>query len=1158
MLPSTEEKKRNKRPYTPAIFRKGLVMVLVPGILGSVFLLVLNGLWLSTGKLSVEAQRRNQIVFKLNDSFAGLVSYVFDLMSYRFENSSSAKSRAVTERQHLEQQLKELHDVAQYDSNPGAQASRLLRDPRQSAQMRSVENDLASLVADADKLATDAQTQGPAVESTRAEIERQYADASTSLDPTKIGHSTDRFGNYQHWGRGQAQVYTISKQANGTFVKTYQSDYSKEYKYAVETYYPNGSKRFSSKDGRIGYTSDGHGNEHHWGIDAADNYDSKKQADGTSDNAHRQGLVSHKFSANKDRFKSYEGLVRRGWGLADSIEAIAREEQQSQDSTRGEQDKLRQTLKSIVLLGLVCGAVVSFIILAGFAKDIIIRLRVLTLNAAGLLKRKKPVSRLDGDDELAYLDAVFYQTQEELAAAAEQHKSIMQMVAHDMRSPIMAMEIRIEIFQDLEGHSLSQAAVQWCDSIKIGSNRVLAFVTELLTLERLESGEDLNLHIAEFSLEEAAQECCSGLSEVAGKSSVTIKNECSHQLIAADRERLVQVLSNYLSIAVKCAAQGSVVLVASEKQSDGSITVSVTENNEGWLTSKGRGQMFGKFKLPQDADENSEFRLSLATSKVLVEAHGGTVGAISAPGIGSRFWFSIPASGDSIRNKEGSGGASKISGGDISGDSDNQRSKLLWREVLRPGLVRKAMFLTAFPLFVQAAWLFWMNVQLDRSEQLEAMERHQADVVTLTNGILIGSFRANTSLASFIVSQSPISKDLAIENFRILKKEIPALDALTIDDPAKQDVWNDLSKFVGYGSEQLEKTIGTSAQDAQKKLSDMAADVARAGDLYARIGPLLSDDLRQLSEIQLQQESFRSKVQAFIFWAIPINLAMYLGLLWVFTLRITRRLNIVVDNARKLPGREVLHNKVSGSDEIASLDALLHQAAADLADADEQRESMMDIVSHDIRSPLITVETSLCRLEQALPANLEEKAASCIKSVRGNVNRVLRLADDLLTVGNLDDNTIELELANCQLRSLAQDAVDSIVGLAQLKNISIKVDCPDLTFNIDERRMMQVLINLLSNAIKFSPKGSKVCIGGRKVKGGVQIFVEDEGKGMDAGTASKIFEKYVSGAGQTEKAFGLGLAICKLIVTAHGGTLSVDSEPGRGSTFFIFLPFPIA
>jgi signal transduction histidine kinase len=159
-------------------------------------------------------------------------------------------------------------------------------------------------------------------------------------------------------------------------------------------------------------------------------------------------------------------------------------------------------------------------------------------------------------------------------------------------------------------------------------------------------------------------------------------------------------------------------------------------------------------------------------------------------------------------------------------------------------------------------------------------------------------------------------------------------------------------------------------------------------------------------------------------------------------------------------------------------------------------------------------------------------------------------------VGNLDDDTIELELADCQLRSLAQEAADSIVGLAQAKDISIKVDCSDLTVNIDERRMMQVLINLLSNAIKFSSADSTVCIGGRKVKGGVQIFVEDEGTGMDAETASKIFEKYVSGVGQTEKAFGLGLAICQLIVTAHGGTLSVDSQPGRGSTFFISLPSP--
>jgi signal transduction histidine kinase len=601
------------------------------------------------------------------------------------------------------------------------------------------------------------------------------------------------------------------------------------------------------------------------------------------------------------------------------------------------------------------------------------------------------------------------------------------------------------------------------------------------------------------------------------------------------------VIKNYLAIAIKCASPRSVVLVASE-QIDDSIKLSVTENSEDWLSAAGTNKTFARFQLPQDRDENSEFRLSLATSKVLIEAHSGTVGAISAPGIGSKFWFSIPAKANANAETTGCEPADA-----------KASAKISLSEILRPGLVRKAVILTAFPLVVQASWLVWVNAQLDESERLEMLEQRHSNIVAMTNRILMSVFRANSGLASFLVKHDTLSKDLAVENFDLLDQQLPQLDALTSANSAQKEVWQNLAEFVRLEIGQLQKTFNTAPDDGSTGLSDMAHVLTRAGDLFARSSEVLADDLRQLAEIQIKQEDFRSRVQTFIFWSIPINLAMSLGLLWLFTVNITKRLNIVIDNARKLPGREMLGDKIRGSDEIASLDALLHEAAEELSKADQLREGMMDIVAHDIRSPLIAVETSLSLLERAVPSDLEEKAVSCLKSIRGNVNRVLRLADDLLTIDNLDENSIELELADCQLRNLAQDAADTIASLAQAKHISIKVDCPDLSINIDERRMMQVLINLLTNALKFSPNESAICIGGRKVKGGLQLFVEDEGKGMDAETAAKIFDKYVTGA-QTEKAFGLGLSICKLIVTAHGGTLSVDSQLGRGSTFFILLP----
>ena len=133
-------------------------------------------------------------------------------------------------------------------------------------------------------------------------------------------------------------------------------------------------------------------------------------------------------------------------------------------------------------------------------------------------------------------------------------------------------------------------------------------------------------------------------------------------------------------------------------------------------------------------------------------------------------------------------------------------------------------------------------------------------------------------------------------------------------------------------------------------------------------------------------------------------------------------------------------------------------------------------------------------------------------------------------------------------------------NLAEEKETTLHVDVADLSLNADYDRLFQVVVNLVANAIKYSPQGSKVDVIGSSLPGGwlVELKVADNGNGIPAEHLARIFEQFYRVPSQSEEdaqdGTGLGLAICKAIVEAHGGKIGVDSQLGKGSSFWMHLP----
>jgi PAS domain S-box-containing protein len=224
---------------------------------------------------------------------------------------------------------------------------------------------------------------------------------------------------------------------------------------------------------------------------------------------------------------------------------------------------------------------------------------------------------------------------------------------------------------------------------------------------------------------------------------------------------------------------------------------------------------------------------------------------------------------------------------------------------------------------------------------------------------------------------------------------------------------------------------------------------------------------------------------------------------------------------------------------------------------EQLREDFLNMVTHDLRSPLASIGLTHQLLLRSAYGELSEKAKDKLEKAERNVERLIRLINDLLDFEKMRAGSIELSTREMNSDALVALSVESVAALSEQKQIKIVLPKDNCRFVADEGRLVQVLTNLLGNAIKFSESGQEIKIEVREKNRVVEFRVVDFGRGIPKEKREAIFEKYkqVRTEDYTEKGgTGLGLPICKLIVEMHGGTIGVESEVGKGSTFFFKIP----
>ena len=217
------------------------------------------------------------------------------------------------------------------------------------------------------------------------------------------------------------------------------------------------------------------------------------------------------------------------------------------------------------------------------------------------------------------------------------------------------------------------------------------------------------------------------------------------------------------------------------------------------------------------------------------------------------------------------------------------------------------------------------------------------------------------------------------------------------------------------------------------------------------------------------------------------------------------------------------------------------------------RDEVLAVVSHDMRNPLHTILLGTGAAIEILPD--DSPVRKTLDSVRRAALRGERLIRDLLDVTRLESNRLQLERDQIAVNDLLSEAADSVAATAREQGITLSVASNvDGNVTVDRYRALQVLDNLLSNAIKFTGRGGHVSVGARRTDGEEQFWVTDNGPGIPFEQQQFMFRRFWQSRRADRRGIGLGLTIAKGIISAHGGRIWLDSEPGKGTTFWFTLP----
>ena len=414
-----------------------------------------------------------------------------------------------------------------------------------------------------------------------------------------------------------------------------------------------------------------------------------------------------------------------------------------------------------------------------------------------------------------------------------------------------------------------------------------------------------------------------------------------------------------------------------------------------------------------------------------------------------------------------------------------------------------------------------------------------------------------------------------LEPYTAARRELPArvasLKRLVADDPLARVRTDELAKEINAYVEEYAALV----VEIVRETPDVAAIPTvtdegrrRTEEIRLRFTRLLAaeNERAQRAAAMAESRADRALLVGAVGFAVSTALIVLFGL--ALARSIARPVRAAAAGATRMASGDLAVRLPSGGpgevgelvrafnvmgERLQSGRAELEEQNEALRESERMKTELVNIVSHELRTPLASVlgfTALLLKRDFDTPTRRHYLGIVDVQA-----QRLAALLEDFLDVQRIEHEGLELDATDVDLGSLLGEQVQLYAAQSPTHRLELELEAP-LRVHADPNRLAQVVGNLLSNAIKYSPEGSVVELEARRSNGRVRIAVRDEGRGIAEDQQDRIFTKFFRGdAGATGiTGTGLGLAVSREIVEAHGGRMGFESAPAQGSTFWVELP----